>query len=195
MSLIHISSYIQEANLVEIYSKSRDEYQYEDFILGIIIMELNDYILVKTYDESALLDTYTLLRKDDISKIATDTDYTSVFEAYIRMNQENDVLDPFNIQQLDNILQLNDFDEIIQAFLVNNRVLTVVTGIDDESHVGRIIDYRDDNIVLDEQQYLRSFGIIDENDNPVISLEDVTLIDLVSKANLLYENYLKQEKW
>lgn len=194
MSLIHISSYIQEANLVEIYSKSRDEYQYEDFILGIIIMELNDYILVKTYDESALLDTYTLLRKDDISKIATDTDYTSVFEAYIRMNQENDVLDPFNIQQLDNILQLNDFDEIIQAFLVNNRVLTVVTGIDDESHVGRIIDYRDDNIVLDEQQYLRSFGIIDENDNPVISLEDVTLIDLVSKANLLYENYLKQEK-
>lgn len=194
MSLIHISSYIQEANLVEIYSKSRDEYQYEDFILGIIIMELNDYILVKTYDESALLDTYTLLRKDDISKIATDTDYTSVFEAYIRMNQENDVLDPFNIQQLDNILQLNDFDEIIQAFLVNNRVLTVVTDIDDESHVGRIIDYRGDNIVLDEQQYLRSFGIIDENDNPVISLEDVTLIDLVSKANLLYENYLKQEK-
>ena len=194
MSLIHISSYIQEASLVEIYSKSRDEYQYEDFILGIIIMELNDYILVKTYDESALLDTYTLLRKDDISKIATDTDYTSVFEAYIRMNQENDVLDPFNIQQLDNILQLNDFDEIIQAFLVNNRVLTVVTGIDDESHVGRIIDYRDDNIVLDEQQYLRSFGIIDENDNPVISLEDVTLIDLVSKANLLYENYLNQEK-
>ncbi|AYF92141.1 hypothetical protein [Apilactobacillus bombintestini] len=194
MSLIHISSYIQEASLVEIYSKSRDEYQYEDFILGIIIMELNDYILVKTYDESALLDTYTLLRKDDISKIATDTDYTSVFEAYIRMNQENDVLDPFNIQQLDNILQLNDFDEIIQAFLVNNRVLTVVTDIDDESHVGRIIDYRGDNIVLDEQQYLRSFGIIDENDNPVISLEDVTLIDLVSKANLLYENYLNQEK-
>lgn len=194
MSLIHISSYIQEANLVEIYSKSRDEYQYEDFILGIIIMELNDYILVKTYDESALLDTYTLLRKDDISKIATDTDYTSVFEAYIRMNEENDVLDPFNIQQLDNILQLNDFDEIIQAFLVNNRVLTVVTDIDDESHVGRIIDYRGDNIVLDEQQYLRSFGIIDENDNPVISLEDVTLIDLVSKANLLYENYLNQEK-
>lgn len=194
MSLIHISSYIQEANLVEIYSKSRDEYQYEDFILGIIIMELNDYILVKTYDESALLDTYTLLRKDDISKIATDTDYTSVFEAYIRMNQENDVLDPFNIQQLDNILQLNDFDEIIQAFLVDNRVLTVVTDIDDESHVGRIIDYRGDNIVLDEQQYLRSFGIIDENDNPVITLEDVTLIDLVSKANLLYENYLKQEK-
>ncbi len=194
MSLIHISSYIQEANLVEIYSKSRDEYQYEDFILGIIIMELNDYILVKTYDESALLDTYTLLRKDDISKIATDTDYTSVFEAYIRMNQENDVLDPFNIQRLDNILQLNDFDEIIQAFLVDNRVLTVVTDIDDESHVGRIIDYRGDNIVLDEQQYLRSFGIIDENDNPVISLEDVTLIDLVSKANLLYENYLKQEK-
>lgn len=194
MSLIHISSYIQEANLVEIYSKSRDEYQYEDFILGIIIMELNDYILVKTYDESALLDTYTLLRKDDISKIATDTDYTSVFEAYIRMNQENDVLDPFNIQRLDNILQLNDFDEIIQAFLVDNRVLTVVTDIDDESHVGRIIDYRGDNIVLDEQQYLRSFGIIDENDNPVITLEDVTLIDLVSKANLLYENYLKQEK-
>lgn len=194
MSLIHISSYIQEANLVEIYSKSRDEYQYEDFILGIIIMELNDYILVKTYDESALLDTYTLLRKDDISKIATDTDYTSVFEAYIRMNQENDVLDPFNIQRLDNILQLNDFDEIIQAFLVDNRVLTVVTDIDVESHVGRIIDYRGDNIVLDEQQYLRSFGIIDENDNPVITLEDVTLIDLVSKANLLYENYLKQEK-
>lgn len=194
MSLIHISSYIQEANLVEIYSKSRDEYQYEDFILGIIIMELNDYILVKTYDESALLDTYTLLRKDDISKIATDTDYTSVFETYICMNQQNGVLDPFNIQQLDNILQLSDFDEIIRTFLANNHVLTVVTDIDDESHVGRIIDYRGDNIILDEQQYLRSFGIIDENNNPVISLEDVTLIDLVSKANLLYENYLNKTK-
>ncbi|WP_220729135.1 hypothetical protein [Apilactobacillus zhangqiuensis] len=57
----NINKYIDNNDVLEIYSKSRDNFEFEDFILGIIVSEKGNYLLVETLDDSGLLDSYTLL--------------------------------------------------------------------------------------------------------------------------------------
>ncbi|CAI2672185.1 hypothetical protein AKUG0410_14740 [Apilactobacillus kunkeei] len=59
----NINKYIDNNDVLEIYSKSRDNFEFEDFILGFIVSEKDNYLLVETIDDSGLLDSYTLLLK------------------------------------------------------------------------------------------------------------------------------------
>lgn len=95
----NINKYIDNNDVLEIYSKSRDNFEFEDFILGIIVSEKDNYLLVETIDDSGLLDSYTLLLKIDISKISSNTNYTNVFTHYVNSNKKNNIYDPFELKK------------------------------------------------------------------------------------------------
>ncbi|WP_203619512.1 hypothetical protein [Apilactobacillus nanyangensis] len=186
----NIKKYIDNNDVLEIYSKSRDNFEFEDFILGIIVAEKGDYLLVETIDDSGLLDSYTLLLKSDISKISSDTNYTNVFTHYVNSNKKNNIYDPFELRkEMDSIIDKN-LDDIIQTFLSNRKVISLCTIVDEEFHKGNIIAYDNNHIVLDEKRYQQTFGSEVQDKNNLIKLDTITAFDLVSKENKLYEEYL-----
>ncbi|MBC6388778.1 hypothetical protein ERK14_04255 [Lactobacillus kunkeei] len=186
----NIKKYIDNNDVLEIYSKSRDNFEFEDFILGIIVAEKGDYLLVETIDDSGLLDSYTLLLKSDISKISSDTNYTNVFTHYVNSNKKNDIYDPFELRkEMDSIIDKN-LDDIIQTFLSNRKVISLCTIVDEEFHKGNIIAYDNNHIVLDEKRYQQTFGSEVQDKNNLIKLDTINAFDLVSKENKLYEEYL-----
>ena len=186
----NINKYIDNNDVLEIYSKSRDNFEFEDFILGIIVSEKGNYLLVETIDDSGLLDSYTLLLKSDISKISSDTNYTNVFTHYVNSNKKNNIYDPFELRkEMDSIIDKN-LDDIIQTFLSNRKVISLCTIVDEEFHKGNIIAYDNNHIVLDEKRYQQTFGSEVQDKNNLIKLDTITAFDLVSKENKLYEEYL-----
>ncbi|CAI2698535.1 hypothetical protein AKUA1404_14890 [Apilactobacillus kunkeei] len=189
----NIKKYIDNNDVLEIYSKSRDNFEFEDFILGIIVAEKGDYLLVETIDDSGLLDSYTLLLKSDISKISSDTNYTNVFTHYVNSNKKNDIYDPFELRkEMDSIIDKN-LDDIIQTFLSNRKVISLCTIVDEEFHKGNIIAYDNNHIVLDEKRYQQTFDSEVQDKNNLIKLDTITAFDLVSKENKLYEEYLNNQ--
>ncbi|CAI2671919.1 hypothetical protein AKUH3B111A_14780 [Apilactobacillus kunkeei] len=186
----NINKYIDNNDVLEIYSKSRDNFEFEDFILGIIVSDKNNYLLVETLDDSGLLDSYTLLLKSDISKISANTNYTKVFTHYVNNNIKDNIYDPFNLKEEMKRLWNMKIDDIIQNFLSHGKVVSLCTNIDEEFHKGNVIAYDNNHIVLDEERYQQTFesGITDKNN--LIKLDTITAFDLVSKENKLYEEYL-----
>ncbi|MCT6859177.1 MAG: hypothetical protein M3Z82_07935 [Apilactobacillus sp.] len=186
----NIKKYIDNNDVLEIYSKSRDNFEFEDFILGIIVAEKGDYLLVETIDDSGLLDSYTLLLKSDISKISSDTNYTNVFTHYVNSNKKNNIYDPFELRkEMDSIIDKN-LDDMIQTFLSNRKVISLCTIVDEKFHKGNIIAYDNNHIVLDEERYQQTFESEITEKNNLIKLDTITAFDLVSKENKLYEEYL-----
>jgi hypothetical protein len=189
----NIKKYIKNQNIVEIYSISRDNFEYNDFILGVIIKQIGKYIFVKTLDDSALVDSYTLILIEDISKIATNTYYTNVFAQYVCINKQKDIYDPFNLYEQSLLFKGLNLSEIITYCLKRRRVLSICTNMDDEVHKGEIITFNNFHIALNEKKYEQIFGNYSRTKNTVIDLNNVTAIDILSKENNLYEEYLEKE--
>ena len=186
----NINKYIDNNDVLEIYSKSRDNFEFEDFILGIIVSEKDNYLLVETIDDSGLLDSYTLLLKSDISKISPDTNYTNVFTHYVNSNKKNNIYDPFELKKEMSSIRNKNLDDIIQAFLSNRKVISLCTSVDANFHKGNIIAYDNNHIVLDEERYQQTFESEITEKNNLIKLDTITAFDLISKENKLYEEYL-----
>lgn len=149
----NINKYIHNNDVLEIYSKSRDNFEFEDFILGIIVSKKDNYLLVETLDDSGLLDSYTLLLKNDISKISSDTNYTNVFTHYVSSNKKNNIYDPFELKKEMSSIRNKKLDDIIQTFLSKGNVVSLCTSVDKNFHKGNIIAYDSNHIVLDEERY------------------------------------------
>ncbi|WP_105957308.1 hypothetical protein [Apilactobacillus quenuiae] len=188
-----INTYIQNQTILEIYSKSRDNFEYENFILGIIICNLDEYILVKTLDNAAMIDSYILILRSDISKLAANTFYTKMFQKYININFQNNVYDPFDLEAQFQVLKNLKLNEIIGYFLDNIKVLSVCTNLDGETHRGEIITYNNPFIALNEKRYEKAFGDYTRQKNTIINLANITAVELISKENCLYEAYLKDK--
>lgn len=195
MNDINLKRHIYNNDILEIYSKSRDNFEFEDFILGIIVSDKNNYILVETLDDSGLLDSYTLLLKSDISKISANTNYTKVFTHYVNNNIKNNIYDPFNLKEEMKRLWNMKIDDIIQNFLSHGKVVSLCTNIDEEFHKGNVIAYDNNYIVLDERRYQKTFGGEVQEKNNLIRLDTITAFDLESKENKLYEQYLNKDIW
>ena len=189
----NINKYIDNNDVLEIYSKSRDNFEFEDFILGIIVSEKDNYLLVETIDDSGLLDSYTLLLKSDISKISSDTNYTNVFTHYVNSNKKNDIYDPFELKKEMSSIRNKKLDDIIQTFLSNRKVISLCTSVDENFHKGNIIAYDKNHIVLDEERYQQTFESEIQEKNNLIKLDTITAFDLLSKENKLYEQYLNKD--
>ncbi|MBV0914591.1 hypothetical protein KTJ72_01575 [Apilactobacillus sp. HBW1] len=186
----NINKYIDNNDVLEIYSKSRDNFEFEDFILGIIVSEKDNYLLVETIDDSGLLDSYTLLLKNDISKISSNTNYTNVFTHYVNSNKKNDIYDPFKLKKEMSSMRNKKLDDIIHTFLSKRKVISLCTSVDENFHKGNIIAYDKNHIVLDEERYQQTFESEIQEKNNLIKLDTITAFDLVSKENKLYEEYL-----
>ncbi|CAI2661871.1 hypothetical protein AKUA2003_13800 [Apilactobacillus kunkeei] len=186
----NIKKHINNNDILEIYSKSRDNFEFEDFILGTIVSEKGSYLLFETIDDAGLLDSYTLLLKSDISKISSNTDYTKVFAHYVDSNKKNDIYDPFKLKEAIKRIADKSLDDIIKTFLNNGKVLSLCTTVDEEFHKGNIIAYDNNHIVLDEKRYQQTFGSEVQAKNNLIKLDTITSFDLESKENKLYEEYL-----
>ena len=189
----NINKYIDNNDVLEIYSKSRDNFEFEDFILGIIVSEKDNYLLVETIDDSGLLDSYTLLLKSDISKISSDTNYTNVFTHYVNSNKKNDIYDPFELKKEMSSIRNKKLDDIIHTFLSKRKVISLCTSVDENFHKGNIIAYDKNHIVLDEERYQQTFESEIQEKNNLIKLDTITAFDLVSKENKLYEEYLNNQ--
>ncbi|CAI2663269.1 hypothetical protein AKUG0406_14590 [Apilactobacillus kunkeei] len=186
----NINKYIDNNNVLEIYSKSRDNFEFEDFILGFIVSEKDNYLLVETIDDSGLLDSYTLLLKSDISKISSNTNYTNVFTYYVNSNKKNNIYDPFELKKEMISMRNKKLDDIIHTFLSKRKVISLCTSVDENFHKGNIIAYDKNHIVLDEERYQQTFESEITEKNNLIKLDTITAFDLVSKENKLYEEYL-----
>lgn len=186
----NINKYIDNNNVLEIYSKSRDNFEFEDFILGFIVSEKDNYLLVETIDDSGLLDSYTLLLKNDISKISSNTNYTNVFTHYVNSNKKNDIYDPFELKKEMSSMRNKKMDDIIHTFLSKRKVISLCTSVDENFHKGNIIAYDKNHIVLDEERYQQTFESEITEKNNLIKLDTITAFDLISKENKLYEEYL-----
>ncbi len=186
----NINKYIDNNDVLEIYSKSRDNFEFEDFILGIIVSEKDNYLLVETIDDSGLLDSYTLLLKNDISKISSNTNYTNVFTHYVNSNKKNDIYDPFELKKEMSNMRNKKLDDIIHTFLSKRKVISLCTNVDENFHKGNIIAYDKNHIVLDEERYQQTFESEITEKNNLIKLDTITAFDLISKENKLYEEYV-----
>ena len=189
----NINKYIDNNDVLEIYSKSRDNFEFEDFILGIIVSEKGNYLLVETLDDSGLLDSYTLLLKNDISKISSNTNYTNVFTHYVNSNKKNDIYDPFELKKEMSSIRNKKLDDIIHTFLSKRKVISLCTSVDENFHKGNIIAYDKNHIVLDEERYQQTFESEIQEKNNLIKLDTITAFDLLSKENKLYEQYLNKD--
>ncbi|GLB46425.1 hypothetical protein WR164_04040 [Philodulcilactobacillus myokoensis] len=187
------NEYLENKSLLEIYSKSRDNFNYSNFALGYIIKDLGPYFIVKTIDDYGFLDSYTIMLKKDISRLNPKSAYLDLFKYYIRYNKSIDKFDPFNLALKFKDMPKDNLSNVLNYCYQNKKAINIYSDNSDYVKQGSILRFDKNNVILNELQYSRNVGTNDVESNEKTKLSSIMAIDILSKENFLYDQYLKNK--
>ncbi|WEV41198.1 hypothetical protein [Lactobacillus sp. ESL0681] len=180
---------INKNTLLEVYSKSDGT---EDFLLGYLVDEFEDYYIFQAIDTDGCLDSYVLYNKQDIKEITTDNDYTKAFQYYVNYQKQNNSFDNLKLQNIYDVVPKTSILEILEYCCKNGLVITVYQAEDDYYEKGKALSVDDEILMIDQESYNIDFGIEDKSKNTPIKIKNIMSIDIISKENFLYGQYLHQ---
>ena len=184
------NNYLNKRELVKIYGKSQDSYI---FAVGYMIADLGQYYIFEVVDDVGSLDSYVLYKKTEIEKLVCNDSHTKMFDFYIDYLKKQDEYDRLNLQKVYNDIPHNDIITLLDYCCNYGFYVTIAESEDEYEETVKIISVDTQKVLIDQTEYCKDHNLMDEVRSEPIKIADILTLDIISKENFLYEQYLKQK--
>ncbi|WP_278960339.1 hypothetical protein [Lactobacillus apis] len=184
------NNYLSKKELVKIYGKSQDSYI---FAVGYMIADLGQYYIFEVVDDVGSLDSYVLYKKTEIEKLVCNDSHTKMFDFYIDYLKKQDEYDRLNLQKVYNDIPHNDIITLLDYCCNYGFYVTIAESEDEYEETVKIISVDTQKVLIDQTEYCKDHNLMDEVRSEPIKIADILTLDIISKENFLYEQYLKQK--
>lgn len=184
------NNYLNKRELVKIYGKSQDSYI---FAVGYMIADLGQYYIFEVVDDVGSLDSYVLYKKTEIEKLVCNDSHTRMFDFYIDYLKKQDEYDRLNLQKVYNDIPHNDIITLLNYCCNYGFYVTIAESEDEYEETVKIISVDTQKVLIDQTEYCKDHNLMDEVRSESIKIADILTLDIISKENFLYEQYLKQK--
>jgi len=184
------NNYLNKRELVKIYGKSQDSYI---FAVGYMIADLGQYYIFEVVDDVGSLDSYVLYKKTEIEKLVCNDSHTRMFDFYIDYLKKQDEYDRLNLQKVYNDIPHNDIITLLDYCCNYGFYVTIAESEDEYEETVKIISVDTQKVLIDQTEYCKDHNLMDEVRSEPIKIDDILTLDIISKENFLYEQYLKQK--
>ncbi|WP_278963604.1 hypothetical protein [Lactobacillus apis] len=184
------NNYLNKKELVKIYGKSQDSYI---FAVGYMIADLGQYYIFEVVDDVGSLDSYVLYKKTEIEKLVCNDSHTKMFDFYIDYLKKQDEYDRLNLQKVYNDIPHNDITTLLNYCCNYGFYVTIAESEDEYEETVKIISVDTQNVLIDQTEYCKDHNLMDQVRSDPIKITDILTLDIISKENFLYEQYLKQK--
>ncbi|WP_278956572.1 hypothetical protein [Lactobacillus apis] len=184
------NNYLNKKELVKIYGKSQDSYI---FAVGYMIADLGQYYIFEVVDDVGSLDSYVLYKKTEIEKLVCNDSHTRMFDFYIDYLKKQDEYDRLNLQRVYNDIPHNDIITLLDYCCNYGFYVTIAESEDEYEETVKIISVDTQKVLIDQAEYCKDHNLMDEVRSDPIKITDILTLDIISKENFLYEQYLKQK--
>ena len=184
------NNYLNKKELVKIYGKSQDSYI---FAVGYMIADLGQYYIFEVVDDVGSLDSYVLYKKTEIEKLVCNDSHTRMFDFYIDYLKKQDEYDRLNLQKVYNGIPHNDIITLLNYCCNYGFYVTIAESEDEYEETVKIISVDTQKVLIDQTEYCKDHNLMDEVRFEPIKIADILTLDIISKENFLYEQYLKQK--
>lgn len=184
------NNYLNKKELVKIYGKSQDSYI---FAVGYMIADLGQYYIFEVVDDVGSLDSYVLYKKTEIEKLVCNDSHTRMFDFYIEYLKKQDEYDRLNLQKVYNDIPHNDIITLLDYCCNYGFYVTIAESEDEYEETVKIISVDTQKVLIDQTEYCKDHNLMDEVRSEPIKIDDILTLDIISKENFLYEQYLKQK--
>lgn len=184
------NNYLNKRELVKIYGKSQDSYI---FAVGYMIADLGQYYIFEVVDDVGSLDSYVLYKKTEIEKLVCNDSHTRMFDFYIDYLKKQDEYDRLNLQKVYNDIPHNDIITLLNYCCNYGFYVTIAESEDEYEETVKIISVDTQKVLIDQTEYCKDHNLMDEVRSEPIKIDDILTLDIISKENFLYEQYLKQK--
>lgn len=185
------NNYLSKRELVKIYGKSQDSYI---FAVGYMIADLGQYYIFEVVDDIGSLDSYVLYKKTEIEKLVCNDSHTRMFDFYIDYLKKQDEYDRLNLQKVYNDIPHNDIITLLDYCCNCGFYVTIAESENEYEETVKIISVDTQKVLIDQTEYCKDHNLMDEVRSEPIKIDDILTLDIISKENFLYEQYLKQKK-
>lgn len=185
------NNYLNKKELVKIYGKSQDSYI---FAVGYMIADIGQYYIFEVVDDVGSLDSYVLYKKTEIEKLVCNDSHTRMFDFYIDYLKKQDEYDRLNLQKVYNDIPHNDIITLLDYCCNYGFYVTIAESEDEYEETVKIISVDTQKVLIDQTEYCKDHNLMDEVRSDPIKIADILTLDIISKENFLYEQYLKQKK-
>ena len=185
------NNYLSKRELVKIYGKSQDSYI---FAVGYMIADLGQYYIFEVVDDVGSLDSYVLYKKTEIEKLVCNDSHTRMFDFYIDYLKKQDEYDRLNLQKVYNDIPHNDIITLLDYCCNYGFYVTIAESENEYEETVKIISVDTQKVLIDQTEYCKDHNLMDEVRSEPIKIDDILTLDIISKENFLYEQYLKQKK-
>ncbi|RMC48290.1 hypothetical protein F5ESL0263_06685 [Lactobacillus sp. ESL0263] len=184
------SNYLNKKELVKIYGKSQDSYI---FAVGYMIADIGQYYIFEVVDDIGSLDSYVLYKKTEIEKLVCNDSHTRMFDFYIDYLKKQDEYDRLNLRKVYNDIPDNDIITLLDYCCNYGFYVTIAESEDEYEETVKIISVDTQKVLIDQTEYCKDHNLMDEVRSDPIEIADILTLDIISKENFLYEQYLKQK--
>ena len=184
------NNYLNKRELVKIYGKSQDSYI---FAVGYMIADLGQYYIFEVVDDIGSLDSYVLYKKTEIEKLVCNDSHTRMFDFYIDYLKKQDEYDRLNLQKVYNDIPHNDIITLLDYCCNYGFYVTIAESENEYEETVKIISVDTQKVLIDQTEYCKDHNLMDEVRSEPIKIDDILTLDIISKENFLYEQYLKQK--
>lgn len=184
------NNYLNKKELVKIYGKSQDSYI---FAVGYMIADLGQYYIFEVVDDVGSLDSYVLYKKTEIEKLVCNDSHTRMFDFYIDYLKKQDEYDRLNLQKVYNDIPHNDIITLLDYCCNYGFYVTIAESENEYEETVKIISVDTQKVLIDQTEYCKDHNLMDEVRSEPIKIDDILTLDIISKENFLYEQYLKQK--
>ena len=184
------NNYLNKKELVKIYGKSQDSYI---FAVGYMIADIGQYYIFEVVDDVGSLDSYVLYKKTEIEKLVCNDSHTRMFDFYIDYLKKQDEYDRLNLQKVYNDIPHNDIITLLDYCCNYGFYVTIAESEDEYEETVKIISVDTQKVLTDQTEYCKDHNLMDEVRSEPIKIADILTLDIISKENFLYEQYLKQK--
>lgn len=184
------NNYLNKKELVKIYGKSQDSYI---FAVGYMIADLGQYYIFEVVDDVGSLDSYVLYKKTEIEKLVCNDSHTKMFDFYIDYLKKQDEYDRLNLQKVYNDIPHNDIITLLNYCCNYGFYVTIAESEDEYEETVKIISVDTQKVLIDQTEYCKDHNLMDQVRSDPIKITDILTLDIISKENFLYEQYLKQK--
>lgn len=184
------NNYLNKKELVKIYGKSQDSYI---FAVGYMIADIGQYYIFEVVDDVGSLDSYVLYKKTEIEKLVCNDSHTRMFDFYIDYLKKQDEYDRLNLQKVYNDIPHNDIITLLDYCCNYGFYVTIAESEDEYEETVKIISVDTQKVLIDQTEYCKDHNLMDEVRSEPIKIANILTLDIISKENFLYEQYLKQK--
>lgn len=175
-----------DLGLAQIYFQYADDFRFgQEMVLGWIINQNNKYILIDRLDDAGQVAAVSLIAKETIAHVTTDSDYLNFMNFAVEYNQRHNILDPYHLDDFAHqFTQIPDFREIVATAKPDHLLLFDNLQFDGINW-GTVVDHNERSFLFNP---ISDFRFADPM---TMNYADLCEIDLISSDTIHLQTYLK----